>query len=265
MRHAEVAVVQTARHHERRVGGDHFAARALALEQLVGALISPAVHAHHHRDQRLAARARLHRDRHHSSGRATTELLGGDLVGRGRHQRMSRARDLARVGINRDTFRQSRVHSEVEVVGGVGVHLAHLNVLVDDQRRVVGQLGHRDGRRVRRQVQRAQLPVAGRRVARAKVHEAVLVVGLVVLQPDLLVLALQRPRHARHVLDGRPVLQIRIACLDGELTHLVFCLRVVQVDSHGRDPLTAVLVEGHLPVVGVARAVVHGGTVVLVQ
>ena len=265
MSHAEVAIVQTVRHLERSVRRHHLTARSLPREQLVRTLRRPAVQTRHHRYQILPTEARLHRDHHHRRRTAATVLLRRDLVRRRSHFGARRPRYLTRVHVDRYARRQRRRHAEVVVVVRVRIHLAHLDVLVYDQRRRVRQLRNARRNRVRRQVQRAELPVTGRRVSRSEVLEPILVVRLAVLQPQLLVLAHQRPGHARHVLYQRPLLQIRVATQHRELTHLLRALRVVQVHCHRRQPLATVVRKRYRPVVRVACRIVHSVTIVLIR
>ena len=100
-----------------------------------------------------------------------------------------------------------------------------------------------------------QLPAATVRIARREVLETVLVPRLVVLQPNLLVLAHQRPLHARHRLQRRPLLQVAVARLQRELRRVVAALLVVQVQVHARNPLATIVLEQDRQVVVRARAV----------
>ena len=133
------------------------------------------------------------------------------------------------------------------------VQLAHLNILRDQHRRVVREVGNRHGHGTGQNIEGTDLPRAVALRAREAV-EAVLVPGLVVLQPDVLLLAHQRPRHARHVLDHRPVLQVVVTRLQREATRVLVVLSVVQIHVHGVDPLAAVVIEDDRPVgIGAGR------------
>ena len=167
-------------------------------------------------------------------------------------QLRARARDLTRVGVDGDAGGQFGRDGEVVIVLGVGVDLAHLHRPRDHDGVRVRQVRNLQVQRVRRQIKRAQLPRARAGDARADVLEAVLVVGLVVRQPDLLVLALQRPRHARHLSNRRPLLRVGVTRLHVELTRLLRVLRVVQIHDNGGDPLATIAVEGDHQVVGAA-------------
>ena len=193
---AEVRVVQTARHGEGAVLADGRGGRVRAAEQLIRALAGPGVHAHHQRDQTLRARANLHTEREGGRGGFASVLLGGHGVHGRRALRTRRARDHTRVGVDGDAGGQRGRDGEVAVVHVRGVQLSHLDVLVDGGGGV-RQLGHRHRGVVRRQVEGTELPraVGG---AGGDILETVLVPGLVVLDPDALLLADLRPRHARH-------------------------------------------------------------------
>ena len=264
VRQTEVSVVQRVGASEARHGSQDLAGGSLAGIQLVRALGGVCVSAGHERDQRLAARADGHGEGDDGGGGASAHLGGGDGVGLRSRLGASRAAEGTGLGIELDAGGQRGLHGEVTVVVGVGVHLAHLDVLVQaDRGGGEGQIGHRGGNGVGQEVDVAQLPLAGLRVARAEVLEAVLVPGLVVLQPHLLVLAQQRPGKAGHVLQRRPVIQVGVTGLHVELHGLLAVLGVVEHEVHGGDPLAAVIGEGDHH--GVVRALlgVDGVAVVL--
>ena len=261
--HAEVAVVQGALGSEGGDGGDDLSVLALAGVELVGGLFGPRICHGDQRDERADARAVLHSDGDDGGGFAAAEALGVDGVLRGGRELGGSAGELAGVGVDGDADGQRGRDGEVVVVVGVGVDLSHLDVLVDEDRGLEGEIGDGDKRGVDVEVQGTQQPGARGGVAGGEVLEAVLVVGLAVVHPHLLVLALERPLHAGDGLQRGPLLRVAVARLQRELSGEHARLAVGEVDADGGDPLAAVVVEGDRPVVVVADRRLHRVAVVL--
>ena len=232
-------------------GGHERPGGAASLVEFVGVLDAVGVGADGHGDQAAAVVALGNAQLERGGDLAASDVEGGNGVGLAILERGGGTGDDAFEGVDDQTVRERGRDSEIGVVGGGRVELAHLDVLVHVGRFVGERL---DGlhHAVGEEVQTRDAPRAGVRIARSEVIEAVFVERAVVADPDLPRLADNRPCD---VLDRRQhdvVLHLGVLRAHHEVPDEIIELGVVRLHQHRVDPLATIVREGDLHVVAVA-------------